>query len=434
MASYIEGYPHGLLPYHQQHSLSRAWKGCQPIFPVPGFKQDIIRSTNPDLRTYQLDKQWNSINGFPESSQLMKIESTCSRHVLADTQDDLPDSVLLSFGISERCVRHEKVMKFLMSGTSGAEREGLDFSAMSELIEFQLTITEMHQNHASTVGSRSDSHVELEPSFAYPNGTIHAQECLQNFMDDFLHHPDMSINPDGKISFVGSAIEMRDLLSVLAEFYLPKGSARWSRQMMLVPQFKWGGTVENSVLINEASLTLESLRVAPLKSPLKTKPVSIPKRRKDKKIIRERDLYQKNYFHACESLLSLMMDKKRSRKTVINSLKKSGPELPELLTQCSATIAGTGLAVIFSVICKLAYGRLHFGSTKLLTTSLGVGLFWLSWAVNKLRETIICIRRNPAKLGFEEDEAKMVRTVDKNVNDIFFRVVAVTVVAVLRFA
>lgn len=156
-----------------------------------------------------------------------------------------------------------------------------------------------------------------------------------------------------------------------------------------------------------------------------------PSQKKNKKIDRERDLY-KNYSHACESLLSLMVNKKKSRKTMIPSLKKSGPELSEFLTQISAGIAGTGLAVLLSVICKLACGRVLLSASSLFNTGLGFGLVWLSWAVSKLRATIVSISKNAGKLGLKEEE--MVQKLDKRIRDIYFGSAALLAVAVLSIA
>ena len=156
-----------------------------------------------------------------------------------------------------------------------------------------------------------------------------------------------------------------------------------------------------------------------------------PSKKKNKKVARERDLYKKNYLHACESLLSLMVDKRQHRKTAILSLKKSGPELPELLTQFSAGIAGTGLAVLLSVICKLACGRVPFCASKLFNTGFGFGLVWLSWSVNKLRDTI-SISKNAGKLGSKDEE--MFQKVDKSVKEVYFRAAALLAMAVLRLA
>lgn len=124
-----------------------------------------------------------------------------------------------------------------------------------------------------------------------------------------------------------------------------------------------------------------------------------------------------------------MVDKKRRRKTAIPSLKKCGPELPELLTQISAGIAGTGLAVLLSVISKLACGKILFSASSLFNTGLGFGFIWVSWAVSKLRTTIVSISKSAGKLGLKEEE--MIQKLDKSIRDIYFSSAALLAVAVL---
>lgn len=158
-----------------------------------------------------------------------------------------------------------------------------------------------------------------------------------------------------------------------------------------------------------------------------------PSRKKNKKVARERDLFKKNYIHACESLLFLMTDKSHHRETAILSLKKSGPELSELLAQFSAGIAGAGLAVVLSVICKLACGgRVPLCASKVFNTGLGFGLVWLSWGVNKLRSTIVNISKNTGKMRLKDED--MIQKVDKSLKEVYFRAAALLVVAVLRLA
>lgn len=154
-----------------------------------------------------------------------------------------------------------------------------------------------------------------------------------------------------------------------------------------------------------------------------------PKKKQNRKAGKERDLYHKNYFHACESLLSVILDKKG--KTAGLSLKKSGPEITQLLTHFSAGIAGTGLAVLLSVACKMASGRVTF-STAFLNTSFGFGLFWLSWAVNGLQDTVSHLSKNSSKLKLKDEE--IVGKVERSMKDILFRAAALMAVAVLRFA
>lgn len=166
-------------------------------------------------------------------------------------------------------------------------------------------------------------------------------------------------------------------------------------------------------------------------SPKKTKLKRSQTKKTSRKAGREGDIQRRNNLHACESLLSLIIGK-RQGKTAIISLKQSGPELPELLTQLTASIAGTGLAVLFSVLYKVAGGGVPFCASKMLNTGLGFGLVWLSWAVNKLRESIICFSKKQNKLGLKEEE--MMRKVDRSVNEVFFRAATITAIAVLKIA
>lgn len=87
-----------------------------------------------------------------------------------------------------------------------------------------------------------------------------------------------------------------------------------------------------------------------LNSPEIIKTRVMAKQKNGEKVGGDKDLYARNYFHACEYLLCLMMDRNKHGNLAIHSLQKSVPELPGLLTQVSASIAGTGLAVLFSVL------------------------------------------------------------------------------------
>lgn len=71
-----------------------------------------------------------------------------------------------------------------------------------------------------------------------------------------------------------------------------------------------------------------------------------------------------------------------------------------------------------------------FCASKAWSTGLGLGLVWLSWAVNKLRDTVISI----SKTAGNEKEDEMMNKLDRNLKDIYFRVAAIMAIAVLRLA
>lgn len=157
------------------------------------------------------------------------------------------------------------------------------------------------------------------------------------------------------------------------------------------------------------------------------KPKSSQKRK-----TKERDIASNSYLHACESLLSLIAGKKQKDKNVIISLKKLGPQLDDLLSRFSASIAGTGVAVVLSVMCRTLCNGVPFSASKLLSTGLGLGLVWISSAVNKLRNTVISISRSSGKLDGQEEE--MMASLDRNLKDFCFRTAAIMAIAVLRLA
>ncbi|CAN1855312.1 hypothetical protein LINPERHAP1_LOCUS41657 [Linum perenne] len=243
----------------------------------------------------------------------------------------------------------------------------------------------------------------------------------------------ITIHPDGRVLLTGSKTEIKDIIPTVAEFYRANSSTSWRKHSSLIPQFSWYEHLFKLIAETEGpefGKTHSLLVINPQKVELK--PSLKKKKTSKKKGSIERDLYKRNYSHACESLLSLMMNKRHSGKTAILSLKKSAPELRELLTQFSASIAGTGIAVIFSVACKvLASGTVP--SSKLLNTGLGLGLVWLSWAVNELRDTIVRVSRNPSK-GLKDEEEAVVATVNRSLKDVYFRAATLLAVAVLRVA
>ncbi|XAR58517.1 hypothetical protein NMG60_11013944 [Bertholletia excelsa] len=203
------------------------------------------------------------------------------------------------------------------------------------------------------------------------------------------------------------------------------------RKQSVIPHFDRLDWKKERANIHESTSTLESVKFTPMKSPQKLKLKPSKKKKADKKA-RERSFHRENYFHACESLLSIMINKTQNRRTIILPLKKSSPELPHLLTQLSASVAGTGLTVLFSIICKVAYGGVHLSRSKLLNTGIGFALFWLSWSVNRLRDTVIGISKSSGKQSLREEE--MMIMLDKCVNEVFYRALTLMVLAMLKYA
>lgn len=410
MASH--GYPSApAIVFHQDQK--RVFKDCQPYLPSQGTRQEITRLNSLVLKLHQHEEPWRPMNRFCESNRFTEIDSTVRTPTLIDVQDARPDSVLFSFGIVEKCTRQEKILQFLMSESNKLERDGLDLSLLSELMGLQTVMFDAQQlSHSPLI---------------YPSGQLDAPKSLVDFVADMARSSKLTVLPDGRVLLTGSGTEMKDVLSTVAEFYLSNSSTMWKKQSMLIPKLTRFDTSKVDANITGSSFKAGDASSATLKSPVKIKPSR--KKKNNRKGGRERDLYKRNYFHACESLLSLMMDKRRG-KTAVLLLKKSGPELPELLNQFSVGIAGAGLALLFSIICRVACGRVSFCASKLFSTSVGLGLVWLSWAVSKLKDTVVYISKHASKLGLKDEE--IMGIVNESFRDIYFRAVTVMAVAVLR--
>ncbi|KAG7011207.1 hypothetical protein SDJN02_26110 [Cucurbita argyrosperma subsp. argyrosperma] len=385
MASH--GYPSALVLHHQ-HNTSREIKDCQPFLSIRGARPEIvIGSELQNIQPPQSHGSWKSIIGMPDSNQLVEFDPKVRSLNMIDTQDNRGGSLIFSSRFEE---------------------------------EFKRGLQELKTQHCRG---------PVATSLIFPSCEFDAPEPIMDFVGELIRSSKITIHPDGQILLTETGTKIKDLLSVVAEFYLSKNSLSWSRQSILVPKYdRLNGGVGSHIY--DSPVKLHATTIAPMKSPdiIKVKPS--PKRRRSKKVGHERDLYKKNYVHACESLLSYVFNKQQHGRRAIQSLKNSGREVPQFLTEFSVGIAGAGLVVLFSVMYEIACGSVPFCSSKLLTTGFGLGLVWLSCGVNKLRDTIMCISRKAAKVSLKDDE--MIRRVDKSLNDIFFRAATLMMVAILK--
>lgn len=404
-------------------------KDSLPFFPIPGVNQDTAKSSCASVRFNQRLDLWKPMSRLLAGNPFVRILSTAEGPELIDTRDDHLNSVLLSFGIAEQCTRQENILKYLRSGSNDVESGEIDISILFDLMGPLVHAINMHQQQFPSYLEQQSHDAMSQPSLVYPSAALHLWEPSSNLIG--LNSGKM-IHSDGRllISGASASIEMKDILSIISEFYFSNDSMKCTKHAMVVPYFDRKTCKTKSK--GESSAQKLDVNAASLRSPQKTKYQTSPQRKSNKRAVRESEIYRNNYLHACESLLSIIVDKKRHGKTAILSLKKSGPQLPHFLTTFSATIAGTGIAVLFSIACRLACGRIVFSAPRLLNTGLGLGLIWLSWAVNNLRDTVVVINRSPGKLDMIEDD--MLNNLDKNVKEIYFRAATLLAVVVLRLA
>lgn len=426
MASTHNGCPPGLA-FVQEQPFSRPFKDIPQLVPTIGLRQEAVRSGILSLTPHEHDDLYKSMSGLDGYSQIFRTAPIRRIPLLGGEQDKQPDYTL--FSIDEQWRKHKKLLPFVMSGSNELEKDFIDPSIYPDLLGSQASPADMHLLHFASTDFEFNNCSRANRSLLHPSENYYDLEVKSDLVHDHdLPSSALLIDADGRVCFVGTTTDMKDGVSVLEEFKYTKEPA-WRKQEV-VPYFRWKNAVKVQDPTYFSPLKLESLSAAPLKSHERVKQKPSLKR-KSKTAVKDRDLYKNNSLQACEILLSIMMDKRRNGKSVMNSVKKAGSVLPLLLTQFSASLTGTGLAVMFSVIHKVIYGSIPFCTSNLLTSGFGVGLFWLSSAVNRLRDTITCLGKYSVKLEFEEE---IMMRVDKSVNDIFFRAAALMVVLIFRFA
>ncbi|KAL8092845.1 uncharacterized protein LOC141689145 isoform X2 [Apium graveolens] len=396
---------------------------CEPFLLKPGSSQYVrkpaLLAMRPhDLRQIQLWKQPTS--GSLKSNQ---NDSSIGRNVPSDIKDTHPDSILFSIGIAKQCTRQKEILEFLRYVSSEVEIGGLDISLLADLMGLKVTADEISRHPLAPKYELHFQDAVCQPTLLFPSSEICSEKPLMDMVGDLDYNSELMVYFDSQVAS-GSWIETKDIHSIIAEPNLSNNSMKWRSQSMLVPHFEWSKSREAI----QGSLNVKTTNAVPLRSPRKTRLRSLPKKKSNQKAAQKRDLQRKSYFHAVETLLSIIFDNRRHAKTAILKLKRLSPELTLLLTQFSATIAGTGIALIFSVLYKATSGKVPFCTSRLLNTGLGLGLVWLSWAVNRMRDTISHISRNSRKLA-EED---MLRNLDRSVKQVYYRAATLMVLIVIR--
>lgn len=124
----------------------------------------------------------------------------------------------------EQCTKHDKIVQFIKSGTAEAGIGGLHISLLSDLMDLQLSGIDEPQPPLT--------------SLIFPNSKSYFQKPLLDIFQDSALSSKITVHPDGQVTFMGTAIEMRNLISVVAESYLSEKSHKGVKQSMLVPHFR----------------------------------------------------------------------------------------------------------------------------------------------------------------------------------------------------
>lgn len=144
--------------------------------------------------------------------------------------------MLLSFGIAEQCTRQEKFLKYLRSGSNDVESGEIDMSKLFDLMGPLVHAINMYQQQFSPYLEQQSHDAKSQPSLVYPSAALHLWEPSLNLIG--LNSGKM-IHSDGRLLVrdASASIEMKEILSIISEFYFSKDSIKCTKHTMLVPYF-----------------------------------------------------------------------------------------------------------------------------------------------------------------------------------------------------
>ncbi|XP_057780424.1 uncharacterized protein LOC130998981 isoform X2 [Salvia miltiorrhiza] len=234
------------------------------------------------------------------------------RSTLIDVQDIHPQSLLMGFGIAEQCTRHEKILELLASGSIEVDDDFLDLSMLYDLMGPRQLLTDSAQQPFT---SCSEQCLCDTKSLVYPARELYLNEPVLNVVG--------SRSSCRENTFHHMADDMTHAVPAISDLYFSKNTVASSRRTLLVPYFER----RRRGRPNTDSSKLTTEKVAPPKSHVKVKAKTSQKRKTSPKMMKERDISCKSYLHACESLLSIIVNRKQQGGNATISLKKSSPQL-----------------------------------------------------------------------------------------------------------
>nr|XP_018674829.1 PREDICTED: uncharacterized protein LOC104000520 [Musa acuminata subsp. malaccensis] len=209
----------------QEHH--RGSKEFQTLLPLHGRKQDPSRSVSIEFNGQHFENFQQSMPLLLQKTKLARLSQMIGKPVLVDVQGSHLDSVLLSFGIVEKCMKNEKILKLL------AEGEDLAASLLSEV----MTLDVLPSPHLDDKLSLHEAEMDDSWDPLHIQKQIYTPKPLLYFVGNSSDTKYYMVHPDGRLLFADSAAQMEDLLSIVTEFNLPKRTIVGSKQLLLVPYF-----------------------------------------------------------------------------------------------------------------------------------------------------------------------------------------------------
>nr|GFA56948.1 ATP-dependent RNA helicase [Tanacetum cinerariifolium] len=214
----------------------------QRLIPNYELREDFIRSSPLNMEPPQTAESWKPKSGLFDNNQFVMIDQTLTKPALIDIQDCCPNSTLFSY-------------KFPVSGLMQVEKDGLNRLSLSDLEGLKTVTTTDYRPYFPDMGY-------TDSQLVYPNSERGSREQLIDFVGDLVRRSEITIHEDGQVSLAGTRTETKDILSILAEFYLSKSSTN-TRKQMVTPYFDRLYFHETSYY--GSALELENVIVAPLK-------------------------------------------------------------------------------------------------------------------------------------------------------------------------
>lgn len=134
-----------------------------------------------------------------------------------------PSTVLFNIGIVDQCIEGDKFLQFTTSETAEASVGGVHKALLSDMMDLQLPGIDEPQRPL--------------PPLIYSNRKFYISKPLLDIFQDSALGSKFTIHPDGQVAFMGTEVEMKNLLAVVAESYLSERAYKSAKQFMLVPHF-----------------------------------------------------------------------------------------------------------------------------------------------------------------------------------------------------
>eukprot|EP01018_Ginkgo_biloba_P010937 Gb_03323 [translate_table: standard] len=450
--------------------------GFLPLGQDQNSKAEILGLSKEGFKLVQLQNVQNSV--FAESKAARKSPrriSSFNERVLVDVQEVCSDSILFSFGITEQCVQHEKILQFLSSGY----KKGLNVTLLSELMGIQRLAVDVHgwssfssdddfglytygtdelgeaRQHVTQFQQIFQTSYSLETSdcgssyYRSKKSTVQCNQTNGDVVGWLEPEAHVFLETEAHVLlFPVTRIVSQLLHSKNNEFHLTNNCIKPNKQFGIVPHFEnsmpgvsviereekahaklygTGSFAPKMVPTSTATQNVKSSVLSPERHKLKHHT-----RKTNKRLAKKgRDIFKKSQFHLYECMLSVLFTNNSATSSVLELTKTRSKEFMTLLNQIAVALAGSGLATVLFVASKMLAVNALFDSSKFFNILFGFGLIWLSCAVQNLREVFLSLTEPQYTVRLKESQ--IVSKVKRELNGVTFKAFALMAFSMLRY-